>query len=47
MFAQVTTATILGSVRDDSGAVLPGVSVTVKHLDTGATRVVVTDDEGR
>ncbi|MBI4454889.1 MAG: TonB-dependent receptor [Acidobacteria bacterium] len=45
--AQVTTATILGTVRDESGGVLPGVSVGVKHLDTGAVRAIVTDDEGR
>ena len=45
--AQVTTATILGQVRDDSGAVLPGVSLAVRDLDTGITRTVITDDEGR
>ncbi|MBI4456743.1 MAG: TonB-dependent receptor [Acidobacteria bacterium] len=42
-----TTATILGTVKDDTGAVLPGVSVLVKHLDTARTRTVVTDDAGR
>ncbi|MBI4455908.1 MAG: TonB-dependent receptor [Acidobacteria bacterium] len=47
ILGQVTTATILGTVKDDSGAVLPGVSVAVKHVDTGAVRTVVTDDEGR
>src|SRR5262245_18892109 len=33
--AQVTTATIMGTVKDDSGAVLPGVSVVIKDTDTG------------
>ncbi|MBI2822637.1 MAG: TonB-dependent receptor, partial [Acidobacteria bacterium] len=47
VWAQVTTATIRGTVRDDSGAVIPGVSVAVRHVDTGAARVIVTDDEGR
>ncbi|MBI4455888.1 MAG: TonB-dependent receptor [Acidobacteria bacterium] len=47
LLAQTTSATILGTIKDDSGAVLPGVSVSVRHLDTGATRTVVTDDEGR
>jgi hypothetical protein len=45
--AQATTATILGTVKDDSGAVLPGVSVSVRHLDTGTVRAIVSDDAGR
>ncbi|MBI4456645.1 MAG: TonB-dependent receptor [Acidobacteria bacterium] len=45
--AQTTTATISGTVKDDTGAVLPGVSVTIKHLDTGRTRAVISDDAGR
>ena len=44
--AQVTTATISGVVHDETGAVLPGVTVTLKHVDTGATRTLVTDDKG-
>lgn len=44
--AQITTATITGSVKDESGAILPGVSVTVKNVDTGITRNVITDDSG-
>ena len=46
-WAQVTTATILGTVTDESGAVLPGVSVTLTHLDTNSTRTAVSDDSGR
>src|SRR5262245_7004143 len=45
--AQVTTATIAGVVQDASGAVIPGVSVTVKNLDTGITRTATTDEGGR
>ncbi|MBI4482472.1 MAG: TonB-dependent receptor [Acidobacteria bacterium] len=45
--AQVTTATISGTVRDETGAVLPGVSVTVKNLDTGLARTLTTDEQGR
>ena len=32
--AQDTTGTILGTITDASGAVLPGVTVTVKNTDT-------------
>jgi len=33
--AQVTTGTISGVAQDASGAVIPGVSVTVRNMDTG------------
>ncbi|MBI2821459.1 MAG: carboxypeptidase regulatory-like domain-containing protein, partial [Acidobacteria bacterium] len=42
-----TTGTISGTVKDETGAVLPGVTVTVKNVDTGVPRTLVTDDEGR
>jgi len=45
--AQDTTGTILGTVVDSSGGVLPGVTVTVKNTDTSQSRAVVTDDAGR
>lgn len=44
-FAQ-STGTILGTVRDPSGAVLPGVAVTVVDVGTGSTRTVTTDGQG-
>ncbi|MBI2822910.1 MAG: TonB-dependent receptor [Acidobacteria bacterium] len=47
VLAQVTTATIVGTVSDESAAVLPGVSVTARNLATRVSRTVVTDDEGR
>jgi Carboxypeptidase regulatory-like domain/TonB dependent receptor-like, beta-barrel len=43
---QVTTADVLGSVTDSSGAVLVGTVVTVNNVATGATRSVVADDRG-
>jgi len=46
-WAQVTTATILGTVQDDTGGVLPGVEITVTHLDTNTVRTSVTDDLGQ
>jgi hypothetical protein len=40
------TAQLGGAIRDESGAVLPGVTVTVTQTDTGFTRTVVTDGNG-
>src|SRR2546430_5354643 len=45
-FAQTSTATILGVVRDASGALIPGVSITVKHTESGQTRTVVSSERG-
>src|SRR5215813_10868393 len=45
-WSQVTTADVLGTVTDSSGAVLVGAAVTVSNLATGATRSVVADDHG-
>jgi Carboxypeptidase regulatory-like domain/TonB dependent receptor len=44
--AQTFRGTILGSVSDSSGGAVPGASVTIKNLDTGLTRAVVTSDDG-
>ena len=46
-FAQVTTGSISGTISDDSGASLPGVTVTGRNVATGATRTSVTDSAGR
>ena len=46
-WAQVTSATILGTVTDSTGGVLPGVDVTITHLDTNSVRMGLTDDTGR
>jgi hypothetical protein len=45
-FAQVTTADIVCRVTDASGAVLPGVTVTVENVGTHETRVVPTGASG-
>ncbi len=36
-----------GTTRDPSGAVIPGVGVSLVRTDTGAERAVVSDDQGR
>src|SRR3989441_2417365 len=46
VFGQTSTATIVGVVRDTSGALVPGVSITVKHVDSGLTRTVMTGENG-
>ena len=46
-FAQAgTVGTLTGVVIDPNGANLPGVSVVVKNLGTGATRTAITDSDG-
>ena len=45
LWAQAT-AQISGSVRDQSGAVLPGVEVAVAQTDTGITRNTITNETG-
>jgi carboxypeptidase family protein len=40
------TAAISGKLEDPSGAGVSGATVTVKSLETGATRVVTTDEAG-
>src|SRR2546428_9836712 len=44
-WAQVT-AQISGTVRDQSGAVLPGVEISATQTDTGIVRKVVTNETG-
>lgn len=44
--SQAINGTIEGTVKDASGAVLPGVTVTVTNTDTGTQRVVVTNEAG-
>ncbi|PYS09827.1 MAG: TonB-dependent receptor, partial [Acidobacteria bacterium] len=46
VFAQGSTGTISGVVRDASGAVIPGVMVTAKHTESGLTRAAVTNETG-
>ena len=44
--AQSTTATIQGLVTDQQKALVPGVMVTARNLETNATRSVISNDEG-
>ena len=44
--AQVTTATLVGQLRDTSGAVIPGATVVARHEGTGVTRQALTDVNG-
>jgi hypothetical protein len=44
--AQSTFGEFVGTVKDPSGAVIAGASVTVKNLATSATRTAVTDSTG-
>ncbi|PYR41771.1 MAG: hypothetical protein DMF95_29995, partial [Acidobacteria bacterium] len=44
--AQVTTATLVGQLRDSSAAVIPGATVVATHEGTGVAREAVTDANG-
>jgi carboxypeptidase family protein/TonB-dependent receptor-like protein len=45
--AAQTSSTIAGTVTDASGAVLPAVTVTAHHPETGLTRTAITGPDGR
>jgi outer membrane receptor protein involved in Fe transport len=45
--AQNRSATVSGLVKDGTGAVLPGASVTVRAVATNQSRHTITDDHGR
>ncbi|MEP6703222.1 MAG: carboxypeptidase regulatory-like domain-containing protein, partial [Acidobacteriota bacterium] len=44
--AQITTATIIGTVTDSTGAPVPAASVTARNVDTGLTRTVASGEDG-
>ncbi|HET7207003.1 MAG TPA: TonB-dependent receptor [Terriglobales bacterium] len=44
--AQTATGSILGTVKDQSGAVLPGVKITIRSAATGTTRTVTSTESG-
>ena len=44
--AQAVTGTMIGRITDGSGAVVPGVTVTLTNTGTKLTRVVTTDTDG-
>jgi len=47
VFAQTTTATLSGVVRDPSGAVVPSVRVTLTNNQTRLSRETISDSDGR
>jgi hypothetical protein len=44
--SQATTGVIQGTVYDQSGAVVPGASITIRNVDTGFERVVTSNSDG-
>src|ERR1035438_877044 len=46
LWAQKDAGTIVGAVRDPSGAVVPGAKVTVEDVDRGVQMTLSTNDEG-
>jgi protocatechuate 3,4-dioxygenase beta subunit len=45
-FAQNNKGTIVGTVKDPSGAVVAGATVTVTNTETGEAREATTGDDG-
>ena len=45
-FGQGQVATLLGTVTDASGAVLPNVTITITNTATGVTKTAVTNEAG-
>jgi Bacterial regulatory proteins, luxR family len=41
--AQVTTATLVGQLRDSSGAMIPGATVVARHEGTGVAREAISE----
>src|SRR2546428_1341784 len=44
--SQLPTATILGTVKDPTGAVIPGAAITAKNVETALTRTAVSAEDG-
>jgi Carboxypeptidase regulatory-like domain/TonB dependent receptor len=45
-YGQVVSGTIVGTITDTSGAVIPQAKVTVTDVDTGVSRILTTDSSG-
>ena len=45
--AQVSTGTISGTVKDATGAVIPGVEVVIRNVETGSNRALTSNEQGR
>src|SRR5215212_3901804 len=46
LVAQTVTGTLEGTAVDKSGGALPGVTITVRNLETGLERVTLTNERG-
>jgi hypothetical protein len=46
VWGQTTNATLRGSITDQSGAVLPGVTISVRNQGTGVERATLSDETG-
>ena len=44
--SQANTADLNGLIKDQTGAILPGVEVTASNTETGLSRTVISDDDG-
>ena len=45
-YAQAPTGTVLGTVRDESGAVIPNATITLTNKANGSTRTATTNSDG-
>lgn len=45
-WSQISTSQVQGTVRDSSGAVLPGVEITMTQTGTGIVRTTITNETG-
>src|SRR5262245_61389985 len=46
VWRRTTNATLRGSITDQSGAVLPGVTISVRNQGTGVERTTLSDETG-
>src|SRR2546428_9508881 len=46
IFSQTANGRISGTVKDQSGALIPGAAVTITDVARGVTRILTTDEAG-
>src|SRR5262249_35195507 len=44
---QLTTGTITGTVTDQTGAAVPGATITLKNTETGVSRTALSNETGK
>lgn len=47
LLAQITTATVVGTIVDGTGAAVPNAQATITNMDTNLTRTVTANSEGQ